>query len=194
MQGWLDEALNQNGRDLAVVTGKNMKGIHFDCCISSPLIRARETAEIILRESENNIPIHTDARIMEMNVGSWERRKFRPGEEEVDADQIRLFFRDPFSFPGYPGGEKIEDVCRRTQVFLKELTARNDDKTYLIVTHGCALRAMLNFIYDNPEDFWHGHLPFNCCVNIVEAKDGETKLIADDKIYYPSELAIDRFR
>ena len=56
MQGRLDEPLNQKGRDLAEMTGKAMKGIHFDYCISSPLNRAKETAEIILRESENDIP------------------------------------------------------------------------------------------------------------------------------------------
>ena len=37
MQGWLDEPLNQAGRDLAALTGQGMRGIHFDACISSPL-------------------------------------------------------------------------------------------------------------------------------------------------------------
>ena len=61
----------------------------------------------------------------------------------------------------------------------------------MIATHGCALRAMLNFLYEDSADFWHGHVPYNCCVNIVEAKDGVAKLIADDKIYYPEEMIVD---
>jgi len=82
----------------------------------------------------------------------------------------------------------------RTQEFLKELIAKDDDKTYLVSTHGCALRAMLNFLYEDPDDFWHGHVPYNCCVNIIDAKEGAPTLIADDKIYYGQELAIDRYK
>ena len=41
MQGWMDEPLNTSGRDLAVITGRAMRGIHFDGCFSSPLIRAK---------------------------------------------------------------------------------------------------------------------------------------------------------
>jgi len=37
------------------------------------------------------------------------------------------------------------------QDFLKELTARDDGKTYLVTTHGFALRAMLNYLYDDPD-------------------------------------------
>ena len=48
-QGWLDEPLNESGRHLAVLTGQALKGVRFDECVSSPLVRARETAEILLR-------------------------------------------------------------------------------------------------------------------------------------------------
>ena len=51
MQGRLDEPLDEKGKELAAITGRAMKGIRFDRCISSPLKRASQTAEIILRES-----------------------------------------------------------------------------------------------------------------------------------------------
>nr|CAI9744699.1 Alpha-ribazole-5'-phosphate phosphatase (EC [uncultured bacterium] len=190
MQGWLDEPLNQNGRDLAALTGQAMKaeGIRFDECISSPLSRAKETVEIILRESGNSIPVATDDRIKEISFGEMEGRKLSEMGEEAAA-----FFSDPFGFPGAPGGERIRDVCERTQAFLRELISRDDGKTYLIGIHGCALRAMLNFLYDDPGDFWHGHVPYNCAVNIVEACNGEVRLTADDKIYYPVEFIVDRY-
>lgn len=72
LQGWVDEPLNQSGRRLAVLTGRAMKGIHFDDAISSPLKRAKETAEIVLRESGNRIPVTTDDRIKEINCGTLE--------------------------------------------------------------------------------------------------------------------------
>lgn len=193
LQGWTNDPLNENGQKLAVITGQRMKGIKFDCCISSPLIRAVETAEIILRESDNNIPIQLDDRIKEVHMGDWERKKFRPGEREVDEEQIKLFFTDAIRFRGFPGGENMSQVCHRTQEFLIELTSRDDGKTYLVTTHGFALRAMLNYLYDNPFDFWHGHVPYNCAVNIIEVKDGNVKLIADDKVYYNLEGAVDQY-
>lgn len=189
MQGRLDEPLNQSGRDLAVITGQRMRDVHFDCCIASPLSRARETAEIVLRESGNDIPIITDDRIVEISFGEMEGKKLPDMGEDG-----HLFFSDPFSFPGFPGGETIRDVCARTQDFLKELIARDDGKTYLIGTHGCAVRAMINFLYDNPSDFWRGHAPYNCSFNIIEVKNGVPELVAEDKVYYDSDLIIDHYR
>lgn len=193
LQGWTNDPLNENGRKLAEITGQGMRGIKFDYCISSPLVRARETAEIILKESGNDIPIQFDNRIKEINMGDWERKKFRPGEREVDEEQMRLFFTDPFAFAGYPSGESMYQVCERTQEFLKELVKKDDGKTYLITTHGFALRAMLNYLYENPSDFWHGHVPYNCAVNIIEGKNGNASLLADDKVYYDLDKAIDQY-
>ena len=193
LQGWTNDPLNENGRKLAVITGRGMRGIKFDYCISSPLIRARETAEIILRESGNDIPIQYDNRIKEINMGNWERKKFRPGEREVDEHEIKMFFTDPFHFIGCPNGETIAEVCERSQFFLKELIAKDDDKTYLVTTHGFALRGMLNYLYDDPSDYWHGHVPYNCAVNIIEGENGVGRLIADDKVYYNLDDAVDQY-
>ena len=52
---------------------------------------------------------------------------------------------------------------------------------------------MLNPLYEHPEDFWHGRVPYNCTVSIVEAHNGNMKLIADDKLYYDPDLVIDRY-
>ena len=193
LQGWNNNPLNENGVRLAKITGKNMKDIKFDKCISSPLIRAKDTARLILEESENNIPIEIDERIKEISMGEWEDRDFNSLKEEVGEERLKPFFEDPFNFPGCPGGETINTVCDRTQDFLRELIKKDDDKTYLIATHGCALRAMLNFLYDDRTDFWHGHVPYNLAVNIVEAKGGVGRIIADDKLYYDEKDAVDRY-
>lgn len=188
LQGRLDEPLNQEGRDLAVVTGQEMKDIHFDACYSSPLVRAKETAEIVLKESGNDIPIIIEERIQEMDFGDMEGKKLT-----VMGETGKLFFTDSFRFPGFPGGDNVQQLCARTQDFLKELLARDDDKTYLIATHGCALRAMLNFLYDDPSSFWQKNVPYNCCVNIVEGQGGTGRLIEQDKIYYSPDLIVDHY-
>lgn len=189
MQGWLDEPLNENGRKLAVLSGQAMKGIHFDHCISSPFIRAKETAEIILRESGNAAEMQLDDRIREINFGDLEGK----GLSEMGKDGY-LFYTDPFRFVGFPNGESIRDVCERTQAFLKELIARDDGKVYLVSTHGCAMRAMVNDLNDEPSDYWFGHAPYNCSVTIVEAEGGKARITDVDKVYYDASLIVDHFK
>ena len=189
MQGRLDEPLNKNGRDLAVMTGKAMKGIHFDCCISSPLGRAKETANIILRESENDISYSIDNRIIEIDFGDLEGKKL----SEIGEESYK-FYMDPFHFAGFPNGETIQDVCCRTQEFLKELIVRDDGKTYLISTHGCAMRGMVNYLLDEPSNYWLGHAPYNCSFTIVEAESGKARITDIDKVYYDPSLIVDYFK
>lgn len=193
LQGWSDDPLNEFGIELAEQTGKGMKGILFDAAFSSPLIRARETAEIVLRESGNEgVPIKEDDRIKEICMGTGERKKFRPGECEVDPQYVKCFLSNPIDFEGFPEGESIRTVCERTQDFLKEL-AKMDYGTVLVATHGCALRAMLNFLYENPSDFWHGHVPYNCVVNIIETEGSNLRLTVEDRVYYDKSLCVDRY-
>ena len=189
MQGWVDPPINQSGRELAAMTGQAMKDIRFDRCISSPLSRARETAEIVLRESGNEIPITTDDRLREMSCGDIEEKSIT----EM-GDVARLFFVDPFRFPGFPNGETIQDLCSRTQEFFRELTAVDDGKTYLISTHGCAMRAMLNYLFDDPSDYWRGRAPYNCAVCIVEADGGVPRITELDKVYYDQSLIVDHYK
>lgn len=189
MQGRIDEPLNGNGRELALITGKALKGTRFDCCISSPLNRARETAAIILRESGNDIPVLLDDRLLEIDFGDLEGKKLSEMGERGYG-----FYMDPFRFDGFPGGESIRDVCRRTQLFLKELVARDDGKTYLVSTHGCAMRGMVNYLSEEPENYWFGHAPYNCSFTIVDAEGGDARIAELDKVYYDPDLIVDLFQ
>ena len=174
MQGRLDEPLNQSGRELAALTGKAIKGIHFDRCISSPLRRARETAELVLRESGNAPSMELDDRIQEIDFGDLEGKNLSEmGEAGI------LFLSDPFHFAGFPNGELI---------------ARDDGKTYLISTHGCAMRAMVHFLTDHPADFWGGHAPYNCSFTIVEAENGDARITAVDQVFYDKSLIVDHYK
>ena len=70
IQGRTDIPLNDEGRKMAAAAAEEYKDIHFDICFCSPLIRAKETAQIFL--SARNIPIIYDDRIMEMCFGTYE--------------------------------------------------------------------------------------------------------------------------
>ena len=125
-------------------------------------------------------------------MGDWEDIHFLPGEREVDEEEIRLFFEEPFVFDGFPNGEDTRTVCERTQDFLKELGSE-DYHNVLVSTHGFALRAMLNFLYDNPSDFWQGGVPLNCTLSVVETTKDGMKLVERDLVLYDKSLCVDRY-
>ncbi|GCA68449.1 phosphoglycerate mutase [Mediterraneibacter butyricigenes] len=191
LQGWHDVPLNEKGIILAEQTYENkLKEISFDLVITSPLKRTIETARLATGGAD--IPYIMEPRIMEINWGEWDgwtREQFR---ESHQAAKFNLFYTDPFQYPGAPGGETVRQVCERTKDFLQELIANPDyqEKTILISSHGCATRAILNSVYDDPADFWHGGVPANCAVNIAEVKDGKFSLLKEDQIYYDPALLI----
>ena len=193
--GWTDDLLNDMGILLARETGKAMKemGLTFDAVFSSPLSRARQTAEIILSEMDLDTEIQFDTRIMEMDMGDFDCKSADPEKHELDPAFVECFQRRPLELPAFPNGESFRDVMARTQEFLRELAGKSYESV-LVTTHGCALRCMLNFLYENPDNFWQGHAPYNCCVNVVEAIDGELSLIERDLVLYDKKLCVDRYK
>ncbi len=187
MQGFQGSDLNENGVRLAEVTAEGLKDVEFDLCITSPLIRARHTAEIIMKD--RNKPIIEEDRLKELNFGAWEGRSVAPGKMEVPMDQFRLFRTDPFRYQPPEGGETFRQLIRRTGYFFDDLivTPEYQDKTILISAHGGAVRAFLNRLYADPEDFWQGGVPMNCAYSIVEVKDGQARLVASDCVCYGEE-------
>lgn len=199
IQGWINTQLNNNGRKLAVMTGEawKKKGVKFDLVISSPLDRARETAEICLRESGNNeIPMLFDDRLKEITFGDWEGLCFAKDNYELPTDDFGMFHTDPLALAPFPNGENPRMVCERTAAFYEELInePNDQDKTILVSLHGCSLRALLNPLYEDPTDFWQGSVPPNCAYTIVDVKDGVSTLMARDVIEYDPSLCINRFK
>lgn len=191
LQGQTDTRLNDKGIRLAQITAEGMKDIPFDFCITSPLKRARQTAEIVLKDRQ--IPILEDDRIREIRFGLWEGLGCRSGNFQipVSKEAFDKFYTDPFHFEPPKDGETVAEVCKRTREFLEEITAAPEyqDKTILIASHGCASRAILNSVYENRQDFWQGCVPPNCAVSLIETADGHLVLRERDRIYYdPAEI------
>ncbi len=70
LQGATDIPLNQNGIEVAQLTAEGLCDVVFDVIFTSPLKRARQTAEII--RGERRIPIIPDERLREIAFGPFE--------------------------------------------------------------------------------------------------------------------------
>lgn len=200
LAGRMDVPLNENGKKLASVTGEALKDIDFDLIITSPLIRARSTAEIVAAPSEERrgikLPVIEDPGLIEISFGEWEGRRPEKGADNSFYEEYKTFFMDPFSYKGAPGGETIPEVIERTDKALQDILNNKEytDKTILIATHGCALRGMLNRFYEDRNNFWQDRVPYNCTVNIIEVKDGKQSLTDEDVIYYDRSLCLNSYK
>ena len=185
VQGAADIPLAENGILLAEKTGEALKKIPFDLCITSPLKRARKTAELILEKQPKQVPIIEDARIQEINFGDLEGVVCFTDDHEYLNEQMKDFFEEPWKFERPENGENIADILARTKNFWEEKIQDPSlqDKTILIASHGCAVRALLQNVYQDPQNFWHGCVPPNCSVNVVEVTDGKAVLLEEDKVY-----------
>lgn len=189
LQGRSDIDLNENGMRLAKLTGEALRDVPFAAAFTSPLIRARHTAEYVL--AGRDIPIIEDERLLEISFGKYEGCCYIGAEKNVPESWFYSFFNEPQNYAAPPGGESLDDVERRTADFMHDICSRAEfaDKTILVSTHGCALRGLLNSLRESPrEDYWHGGVSKNCAVSIVECeRDGIPVLIEENHIYYEEE-------
>lgn len=216
LQGQTDIPLNEQGVHLADVTGEALKDVPFDICFTSPLTRAVQTADAILRHNDgyfqrvkevfrtdpawerrivltaSGLPVIPDRRIIELNFGSWEGLGCGPDNYNIPVPDFNRFFTEPEHFTLAADGEQLSDIKRRTAEFLKRLAGREElkNKTVLLTTHGCAMRALLNPFYEHPEQFWQDHVPYNCETAVIKVlDDGSMELAEPGRIFYDKKLA-----
>lgn len=186
VQGRTDIPLNERGRYLAEATAEGMKDVRIDFCYTSPLIRAKETAQIILGERE--IPLVEEKRIEEICFGKCEGMKFRGEITDPGSEAFQRFFTDTENYVPSEGAESISELYERTGCFLSEIADREDlkDSHILISTHGAAMTALLNRIKGNMQikDFWKYKVPKNCVVSVVEIKGKDIIIKEEGLIYY----------
>lgn len=72
-QGWADSPLTEVGKQMAADIGHKLTGIDFDAVYTSDMLRAVQTAELILEAGEKNcVPIKKDVRLREWCLGCME--------------------------------------------------------------------------------------------------------------------------
>lgn len=184
LQGRTDIPLNENGRRAARQAMEMMQGRRIDCAFTSPLCRARETAEIVL--GDRKVPLYPDERIREISFGVQEGCEGR--DENLQPIGIFAeFFNTPDTYIPPENGEDVRQLCSRTHAFLEDITTRAElqDKSVLIATHGAALQSMLLWISKLPYgDFWKSGLKKNCSITTVEVSDGVVRILEEGAKQY----------
>ena len=137
-QGQTDVPLNPRGREQAREVAARLRGAGLAAVVSSDLLRARSTAEIVAAELGLTVN-HLDAALRERRFGCFEGLT----REEVAArfpEAWARYVADPGPAP--PGGESREELLGRLLPAIASAAARLPGPL-LVVLHGGAMRALL---------------------------------------------------
>ena len=123
----------RNGRALALTLGREVGALDY---VSSPLVRARETMEIMRREI--GLPpdgYRTDDRLREIDYGHWEGELW--GELSV-KDPQGFAAREADRWGWQPrGGESYRELSERVAGWLGEI-----ERDVVVTAHGGVMRVL----------------------------------------------------
>ena len=132
---------------------KKLKGIKE--ITSSPIQRARETAEIISKIT--GLKIRMDERLAERQMGKYNNTPY-PNNNKYSAE---MNWRLKEVLSGHPNGlESWANLMKRTESLLKEIPK---DEKVILVSHGDVIKAVIGHFLDLDEfGTWgimvnHGH-------------------------------------
>lgn len=143
--GSSDVALTAHGEEQARLLADALAPLAPAAVYSSPLARARATAEAIAARAHLPIQIVPDLR--EQSYGSWER---------LTAEEARQ--RDPKRFAAWsagkriapPAGESFSAVRQRVVACVSEIAERHPGQVVALVAHVGPIKALLCVALDLP--------------------------------------------
>jgi broad specificity phosphatase PhoE len=136
--GQRDVPLNAQGINQAQAVAVALAGAQLHEVLSSPLLRAMQTAEIIA--GQFGIEVARDPRLVDFRVGKWEGMAYG----DVSASpEYQKFLADPLS-TAIPGGEDLRQIRERAIAAVEQALADTPaGESVAIVTHAGILRVIL---------------------------------------------------
>lgn len=180
MQGHLDEStLTEVGRAAAAEVGQALTDLKFDAVYSSPLRRAKETAQIILSGLKTPPhPLQLTDRLKEINLVLWEGMAF----EDVEATYPEAYrqWRDTphllrMEIPGPDGSVDyypVPALYEQAKDFWKDILPRHAGQTLLLVAHSGINRALIGTAIGLPPERYQAIHQSNCCINVLNFAGG----------------------
>jgi len=147
LNGHRDEPLTQKGIEQATEVANKIlaSGLRFDKILTSPLIRASVTADIIATAILGPTPI-VEPKLVERNFGVMTGVEQSKIAELCAPDIIKT--ETITYFLGPEGAETFPDLLERAHQLLADLQKRYTDGNVLLVTHGDFGKMIYASYYD----------------------------------------------
>jgi len=175
--------LSETGQRQAAEAAAFLASQPLAAIYSSPLVRARETAEIIAGP-HNLVPSIVEP-LTEVDVGAWERRSWVE-IEKTEPEAYRNFQSDPAQH-GYRDGESLNDVRARCFDVMESIMAQHHGDRIAIVAHNVVNRVFLAHALELPLKLARKLTQANCGINYLRYREGGTKVIGVNSVFHLSQ-------
>jgi phosphoserine phosphatase len=172
-QGIRDIPLNDNGREQARKAADFLKDVAIDFAVTSPMLRPKETAEIILQH-HLNISLDQRSQLTEICHGLWEGKL----ESEIEKDFPGLLhqWKTAPETVQMPEGENLQQVWERAIAtwhdLVKDYANSPDPRTGIVVAHDAINKVILCYLLGlEPANFW-SIKQGNGGVSVIDYPDG----------------------
>jgi broad specificity phosphatase PhoE len=176
----VDGSLSPEGQDQADRSARRLSEQPLAAIYSSPLRRARETAERIALPHRLTVRIVPE--IIEVDVGAWESRSWVE-IAQTEADDYRAFQDDPATC-GYRGGENLNQVRDRVVPAIERLLRSHLGQQIVIVGHNVVNRVFLAHTIQLPLAKARVLVQNNGGINVIRHEGGKTALLTLNSIFH----------
>ena len=184
-QGFLDIPLNDTGIRQAELLAESLKDVPIDVFISSPLKRAYVTTEKCAQLHGKDIA-YTDDRLKEINFGVWAGMK-KTDVAKKYAELNKLWEERPWLVK-IPQGESIRELGNRYLEALEDAARKYPGKTIFTGAHSLGNMALICKALDISLVHFGQLGQDNTCVNVLEYKDGQWRLLLMNSISHTGKL------
>lgn len=171
--GWSNSALSVLGKQDVLNLAKSIKKTKtkFEEIVSSDLIRAKETADIL--SAELDLPVEFNTSFREINNGDLKDLS----KEQCKEKYPGLYFFTLKHDECYPNGESPDQFFARVTTGFENFINKYDEKSVILVTHKGVIDILMTILYKRK---WS-----NKAMPIVHVGCGECLLIdiIDNDIY-----------
>ena len=163
LQGVTDIPMNQTGIEQVKLAAQAIRAEDWDVVLTSPLSRARQTAEIIASQHGYNEIIEQEL-LIERSFGE---------AEGLSHEQWRAKYSN---LDVIPGGESRTQLAERSMLLLETISQELAGKRVLAVSHGALIRALIAIASNNalPRA---GERLGNASLNVVKHIDNSWQVV-----------------
>jgi broad specificity phosphatase PhoE len=175
-----DPALSDEGFEQARQTGRFLADSPVEAVYSSPLLRARQTAEVIAEPHGLGVQIVDD--LTEVDVGDWEGRSWDE-IQQADPEAYQAFMTDATVNP-YLGGENLQTVLDRAVPALERLMETAVGRLIVAVAHNVVNRAYLAHVLGMPVARYRSIPQDNCGLNLLRFCRNRVKAVTINGVFH----------
>jgi phosphoserine phosphatase len=199
VQGHIDvSTLTEKGLAEALLVGEALEGISLQAFYHSPLRRAKQTAQTILKvlsEAGQSVPIpQVDENLIEISLPEWEGKLFEEIKQQ-DPERYQAWHQAPHTLNMIQGNGAAEAFCpvlslfEQAKQFWTNLLPKHPSQTVLIVAHSGINRSLIATALGLGPDRYTTLQQANCNISVLNFADSTLGIAQLESLNITSHLS-----